>query len=161
MNQNTKNWLVAAGLIAGGVILWKISSGKKVSTAVKETITEPVEIIKSVSKKLVKGSPEAKERMAKLRSMPRKHKTEIKKESAEHPELPKETVEQIVEDHEKKKVEIPIILKKSKAGKKGGNETAKLGKHKGHKSKRGLAQDQKESSNEVHEKHYRKSKRGK
>jgi len=45
-----------------------------------------------------------------------------------------------------------------KAGKKGGLKTAMLGKHKGHKTKKGLVQDQNKISKEVHEKHYRKNK---
>lgn len=40
-------------------------------------------------------------------------------------------------------------------GKKGGEATAKLGPHKGHKSKAGLSQDQKLASDEPHEKAWR------
>lgn len=47
---------------------------------------------------------------------------------------------------------------KKDAGKKGGDATAKLGKHKGHKTKRGLSQDQKKISKEKHEKSFQKSK---
>ena len=40
-------------------------------------------------------------------------------------------------------------------GKKGGEATAALGPHKGHATKRGLAQDQREKSDEPHEKAWR------
>ena len=49
--------------------------------------------------------------------------------------------------------------KKAAAGKKGGDVTADLGKHKGHETKKGLSQDQKLISKEVHEKHFQKSKK--
>lgn len=48
--------------------------------------------------------------------------------------------------------------KMSEAGKLGGEATADLGKHKGHKTKKGLVQDQKLVSKEEHEKHYQRSK---
>jgi len=123
MEQKTKTWLTAIGLILGGIALYKVSSGKKPSTAIKESVQTPIKVVEAAAKtvtRFAKGSPEAKAHMAKLRSMPRKSK--------------------------------------AAAGRKGGNATAKLGKHKGHSTKAGLAQDQKLSSNESHEKHYRQTK---
>ncbi len=49
--------------------------------------------------------------------------------------------------------------KKARAGHKGGVATKKLGKHKGHATERGLAQDQSGESKEEHEEHYRRDKR--
>jgi hypothetical protein len=45
-------------------------------------------------------------------------------------------------------------LSKAEAGALGGEATADLGKHKGHKTKKGLVQDQNKVSKEEHEKHY-------
>jgi len=101
------------------------------------------------AKRFVKGSPEAKEYMKKLSGM--RKKKEFKKEKTEHPELSDKTVEHIVADHQKKK-------KHHKKGSAGGRATARLGKHKGHSTKKGLAQDQKLDSQEKHEKEYRKKK---
>jgi hypothetical protein len=49
-------------------------------------------------------------------------------------------------------------MTKAEAGALGGEATAELGKHKGHKSKKGLVQDQNKVSKEEHEKHYQRSK---
>lgn len=107
--------------------------------------------------------------------------SEVKKETKEHPSLDKETIETIVEDHKEVKKEEPKKvhrnkmtkeeflakmkagrekkkMSKAEAGKLGGEATAELGKHKGHKSKKGLVQDQNKVSKEEHEKHYQKSK---
>jgi hypothetical protein len=120
----------AAKIAAAVGITWiayKIVSGFSKNQTSSEIVKETVEPIsnaasevKKITRKFLKGSPEAKEYMRKLRSMPRKSK--------------------------------------AAAGKKGGEATADLGKHKGHKSKAGLAQDQKMKSKESHEKHYRRTK---
>ena len=105
---------------------------------IKETV-EPVEKaaaeVKKVTKRLLKGSPEAKAHMANLRSKNKTPRGQGKR----------------------------ALKKKSKAeaGKKGGEATADLGKHKGHATKRGLAQDQKKTSSEDWEKNYRKTKSAK
>jgi len=50
-------------------------------------------------------------------------------------------------------------FKKMIAGAKGGKATARKGKHKGHKTKKGLAQDQKRySKKQYHEVRYRRNK---
>lgn len=77
-----------------------------------------------------------------------KEVAEFSKEKKEHPELPDTTIKKIVVDHEKKK----------SGASKGGEATAALGSHKGHKTKKGLGNDQKLQSQEVHEKQYRKKK---
>lgn len=107
--------------------------------------------------------------------------SEVKKETKEHPSLDKETIETIVEDHKEEKKEEPKKvhrnkmtkeeflakmkagkekkkMSKAEAGKLGGEATAELGKHKGHKSKKGLKQDQNNVSKEEHEKHYQNTK---
>lgn len=53
-----------------------------------------------------------------------------------------------------KDVQDKVFFKKAIASSKGGEATAKLGKHKGHKTKKGLAQDQKLISKEEHEVNY-------
>jgi hypothetical protein len=50
------------------------------------------------------------------------------------------------------------ISDKAKAGKLGGEATARLGEHKGHSTKKGLIQDTKYISSQEHEKHYKKTK---
>jgi len=109
----------------------KNESPEKVIKEVVAPVDKVATEVKKVTKRFLKGSPEAKAYMAKIRSMPRKVKaiTGKKKNNS-----------------------------KAEAGKKGGNATADLGKHKGHSTKRGLSQDQKKTSKEKHEKNYRKSK---
>jgi len=128
----------------GYKIVQGLSKNKSASTIVKETvvpITEAATTVKKVTKKFLKGSPEAKEYMRKLRSMPRKKSVpavEMKESNSSEQKSDKVT-----------------------AGKKGGEETASKGSHKGHSTKKGLVQDQSKISVEVHEKHYQKSKKKK
>ena len=100
---------------------------------IKETVA-PIEKaaseVKKVTKRLLKGSPEAKAHMAKLRAKNKTPRGQGKR----------------------------ALKKKAKAGKKGGEATADLGKHKGHNSKKGLKQDQAKISKEEHEKNYQKNK---
>ena len=138
MDDSTKRNIAKVGMFAGlAWIGYKIVSGltsnKSASTIVKETVA-PIEKaaseVKKVTKKFLKGSPEAKAHMAALRAKNKTPRGQGKRS----------------------------LKKKAAAGKKGGEATADLGKHKGHKTKTGLAQDQNKSSQEKHEKHYRKSK---
>lgn len=124
ISRNVAKILAALGLTwVGYKIVTGLSKNQSSSEIVKETV-EPIsnvaESVKKTTKRFLKGSPEAKEYMRKLRSMPRKSK--------------------------------------AAAGKLGGEATARKGKHKGHKTKKGLAQDQKLKSKESHEKHYRRTK---
>jgi len=77
--ENMKKVAVLAGLALGGYFLMKLSKGTSVASSVKQTIEKPVEIIKDVADEVVKvgkkglkyftkGSKEAKDHMAKLRS---------------------------------------------------------------------------------------------
>lgn len=118
-NEKGKKILLIAALAAGAYAAWEMLKGKSPQAAVKNTIekavdapAEAVKTAKKAVKRLVKGSPEAKAHMAKLRE-------------------------------------------KAAAARK----TKKSGGHKGHKTKKGLAQDQKLKSDEKHEKAYRKSKK--
>jgi hypothetical protein len=136
MDDSLKRNIAKIGIFAalswiGYKIISGIASDKSSKEIVKETvapITNAAAEVKKITKKFLKGSPEAKEHMAAIRA-------KIK---------PKDKVE-----------------KKAEAGKKGGEATAKLGKHKGHTTEKGLAQDQTKTSVEVHEKHYQKSKKKK
>ena len=129
IKRNVAKVALFAGLSwIGYKIISGIASNKSSSEIVKETvapITNAAAEVKKITKKFLKGSPEAKAHMAKIRAMPRKKK---------------------------------VVETKAEAGKKGGEATADLGKHKGHKTKKGLSQDQKLISKEPHEKQYRKSK---
>jgi hypothetical protein len=116
MEESTKRNILKVAAYAGVAwITYKIISGiaskKSSSEIIKETvapITETASEVKKITKKFLKGSPEAKEYMAKIRAMPKKKKSE--------------------------------------------------GDHKGHKTKKGLSNDQKLHSQEKHEVAYRKSK---
>ena len=71
--------------------------------AVVAIVASPV---KQKASHLVKGSPEAKAFMAAMRAKVGKKKdcgAECKKESKEHPKLPKKVIRQIVKDHAAKK----------------------------------------------------------
>ena len=122
-----------AKLLMWGAAAWvgyKAISGlankKSPEKIIKETV-EPVEKaaaeVKKVTKKFLKGSPEAKAHMAKLRAKNKTPRGQGKR----------------------------ALKKKAKKV---------AGKHKGHKTKRGLAQDQKKVSKEEHEKAYQKNKSG-
>ena len=132
-----------AKLLMWGTAAWvgyKAISGladkKSPEKIIKETV-KPIEKaaaeVKKTTKKFLKGSPEAKAYMAKLRSKNKTPRGQGKR----------------------------ALRKKAAAGKKGGEATADLGKHKGHKTKKGLAQDQKKVSKEKHEKAYQKAKKKK
>jgi len=115
-----------------------LANNKSPEKIIKETV-KPIEKaaveVKKVTKRLLKGSPEAKAHMANLRSKNKTPRGQGKR----------------------------ALKKKSKAeaGSKGGEKTASKGKHKGHNSKKGLKQDQAKISKEVHEKHYQKVKKKK
>lgn len=118
---------------------WKVTKGiaekKSSSEIVKETvapITNVAAEVKKVTKKFLKGSPEAKEYMRSLREKGKNVKRGEGKRA-----------------------------KKKAAGKLGGEATADLGEHKGHETSEGLKQDQSKVSKELHEKHYQKSKKKK
>lgn len=138
-------------------IIQGLSKNQSATQIVSETV-KPIEKaaseIKSISRKLLKGSPEAKERMRKLREMnktPRgQGKRALRKKSISVPAV--EMKESNSSEQKSDKVT---------AGEKGGEATAAKGRHKGHKSKQGLSQDQSKTSSEKHEKHYRKSKKKK
>jgi len=143
MEDSLKRNIVKVGLFAG--IAWigynivkGFSKNKSPSEIVKETVA-PIENaaaeVKKVTKKFLKGSPEAKKFMAEMRAKNHTPRGQGKR----------------------------ALRRKSKAaaGKIGGDKTADLGEHKGHSTKKGLAQDQNKSSQEVHEKHYRKNKKTK
>jgi len=140
--RNIAKIAAAVGLTwIGYKIVTGLSKNQSATQIVQETV-KPIEKaaaeVKSISKKLLKGSPEAKERMSRLRSMQKKKSVpavEMKESNSSEQKSDKVT-----------------------AGKKGGNATAKLGKHKGHSTKAGLVQDQKKGSKEKHEKHYRQTK---
>ena len=156
---------------------------------IKETV-KPIEKaaveVKKVTKRLLKGSPEAKAHMANLRSknktprgqgkraLKKKAKKDMygntiptnkKDRDAQYKQIVKQQREE-EETRSKKSIELSLkkddrglIVEKKKAGKKGGDKTASKGKHKGHNSKKGLKQDQAKISKEVHEKHYQKVKK--
>ncbi len=143
-------------------IVQGLTSNKSTSQIVKETVA-PVEKvaseIKKTTKRLLKGSPEAKEYMAKIRSKNKTKRGEGKRAMrkkklrfmGESEYEPTKEQKSMVKDAQ-------ALMDKAEAGKKGGEATADLGKHKGHKTKRGLSQDQKLVSKEMHEKHFQKSK---
>ena len=161
MEDSLKRNIVKVGLFAG--LAWigynlvrGFSKNKSPSEIVKETVA-PIENaaaeVKKVTKKFLKGSPEAKKFMADLRAKnhtPRGQGKRAKKKSNSVPAV--EMKESNSSEQKSDKVT---------AGKQGGDQTAKLGEHKGHTSKKGLAQDQTKTSIEVHEKHYRQSKKKK
>jgi len=89
--ENIKNVAVLAGIALGGYFLFKISKGNSVTTSIKQTVEKPAEIIKDVAdevvkvgkkglKYLTKGSQEAKDYMAKLRSGKKKSNSMSKSE---------------------------------------------------------------------------------
>lgn len=136
-----------------------LSKNQTATEIVKETV-QPIEKaaseIKSISKKLLKGSPEAKERMKKLREMnktPRGQGVRAKRRAAKV-SVPAVEMKESNSLQEQKSDKVT-------AGEKGGEATAAKGQHKGHKTKSGLGQDQSKTSSEKHEKHYRKSKKKK
>lgn len=69
-------------------------------------------------------------------------------------EVVKEVVEEVSDNVDKVIPKSIAGNKKSKSGEKGGEATARKGKHKGHKTKRGLSQDQKRRSSEEWERKY-------
>ena len=77
--ENMKKFAVLAGVALGGYFLYKLSKGTFVASSIKQTVEKPVEIVKEVADEVVKigkkglkyfkkGSKEAKDQMAKLRS---------------------------------------------------------------------------------------------
>lgn len=181
-----KGLVSALALGFGAVALSRmIFKKEKVETAVKKTIETPVKVaekvvevvgdsaneVKKVSKRLIKGSPEAKERMAKMRASPNFKRKRGTGKRAMAKKLSLAKVNDFIKDEVKGAKEYTETglndlasdekshakkLKKIKAGKLGGQATARLGNHKGHKSKRGLAQDQKKESSETWEQRYQK-----
>lgn len=145
--EQIKKVAFVLGVLVGGYTVYRLfrNTSKPISfkEAVKETVNDvidiPVKVVEE-AKKVADNSPRKKKRA-------KKKKSEFSKEKSEHPELPDKTIKKIVSDHEKKK------SRKKSRGKK-----SKLGMHKGHKTKKGLSNDQKLKSQEVHEKAYRKRK---
>ena len=161
MKEEQKKILVFAGALLGAYALYKLLVDKKSPTkAVSESVEVVTDTAKKVVKKaayLIKGSPEAKEHMKKLASMRGKNKKKTKAI----------TDEQIIKKHNLKgkaaeAVRSGKVIKKKKKkirGEAGGKATATKGPHKGHKTKKGLSQDQKRISKEKHEKQYQKKKK--
>ena len=190
-----------------------LANNKSPEKIIKETV-KPVEKavkeVKKVTKRLLKGSPEAKAHMANLRSKnktPRgqgkralkkkakagkKIKIEIQRAEGEGNDnydkhsfssidaaekymnslrVPEKGIEKFDvwlngekffrmehgDDNIRAFINRKKVSSKAEAGKKGGEATADLGKHKGHTSKKGLKQDQAKVSKEEHEKNYQKS----
>lgn len=153
MDDSQKKFFQILGVAAGAYVAYRILKGDTVEKAITAPIKTIIDAgeetgkqIKKTVKKLVKGSPEAKAHMDKLRSVrkSKKSKSEKKKNKA-------------VTDTE-------IIKKYSLKGKakedvlNGVVVEDKKEDHKGHKTKKGLSQDQKLVSKEKHEKNYRKTK---
>jgi len=135
MDQNLKKILTIAGVALGAYALYKVLEGDKPKDAVEAAVKVPVKVVETTAKKieqvgrrLIKGSAEAKEHMQKLADM---RKQIGRKQGGKN--------------------------KKKSPQEKGGEATAKLGKHKGHATKKGLAQDQKLTSQEPHEVDYQKT----
>ena len=84
MDDSLKRNIAKIGIFAalswiGYKIISGIASDKSSKEIVKETvapITNAAAEVKKITKKFLKGSPEAKEYMRNLRSMPRKNKSE-------------------------------------------------------------------------------------
>ena len=147
MDDSLKRNIAKIGIFAalswiGYKIISGIASDKSSKEIVKETvapITNAAAEVSKITKKFLKGSPEAKAHMAAIRA-------KIKKKPATDSEVIKANN---LTEKEAEKV---------KVGKIGGDQTATKGEHKGHSTKKGLVQDQNKISKEVHEKHYRKNK---
>jgi hypothetical protein len=149
MDPSVKRNLIKAGIFAGVAwigysIIKGISKNQSVETIVKESVAPAIAVTEGASQvvkkaaKFLKGSPEAKEYMKNLRE-----KAKSKKKPATDSEVIKENK---LEGKEAEKV------------KEGLPEVKKENNHKGHDTKRGLAQDQKLISKEKHEKAYQKKK---
>lgn len=153
--RNLAKIATAVGL---GWIAYKVVKGlsnNQTATQIVSETVKPIENvaseIKKTTKKLLKGSPEAKARMAALREKGKGVKRGEGKR-AKRKKSKSSAVEMKESNSSEQKSD------KVNAGEKGGEATAALGKHKGHSSKKGLVADQKKTSKEKHEKHYRKTK---
>lgn len=114
-----------------------VETGKEiVEAAVKpvETVTHPVKAAKKVASPAQQAVRDAFAAQARARAAARRQGKTITPN-----QLPSDTSDMVM----------------ALRGKKGGEATAKLGPHKGHSSKRGLAQDQERKSQEPHEKGWR------
>lgn len=135
MDERTARILKIAGAIAAGIVAYKVIFQKtRVSTATKQVLTEPVKSVESVLKTTKTGL----KHFVKGSQEAKDHMASLRARAKGKPRKKKNT--------------------KAQAGRKGGEQTAKLGAHKGHTSKKGLAQDQTKLSNEVHEEHYQTTK---
>ena len=178
MNTSIKRNIAKVAIM--GALAWAsfriikgISKKESASVIIEKTVApieDTVKEVKKISKKFIKGSPEAKEYMAKLREKGKgikrgegkkmlkiSSKKNIEYEIADVGAGGKEYNIKQSEGYKKameKKSGFPEHdkllkkLEKSKSSK----------KHKGHKSKKGLSLDQKKKSSEKHEKQYRKNK---
>jgi hypothetical protein len=137
------------GLFLGGYTIYRLLRNvprtKTLSKAVKATVDDVIEIPEKVVdevKKAVKIKPKKSHFHT---NKPFKH--DQNPLSAKNKKL-----------YDKNPKEKNRVGKTNKSRSKGGRVTAKLGKHKGHKTKKGLSNDQKLDSVEKHEKAYRKKK---
>lgn len=144
MNKGLGKLILIAGL-GLGVLYFLRSDNKKVSNSeIKKETKEHPSLDKETIETIVKDhKEEKKEEPKKKRVLSEERKQRLREQLAKGRARQKE-------NREKRK------LTKAEAGALGGEATAELGKHKGHKSKKGLNQDQKLVSKEEHEKHYQK-----
>ena len=171
MDPDVKRNLVKVGIFAGlawiGYSIVKgVSKNESVESIVKESVAPVAAVTEGASKvvkkatRFLKGSPEAKKFMDDLRAKRKSKLTDSK-------------VDELIKDEKKgaaeyEKVGLPNIAKDEKKhekilekieAKKEKRKYVKSGKHKGHKTKRGLAQDQRLVSKEEHEVAYQNKKK--
>lgn len=128
MDQKTMNVLKVIGIGVGLVAVYKLFlEGKKPKDAVKESVSLPVDVVKDAANIVINTGKKL------IKGSP-------------------EAKARMKELASKRK---HIGRRKNSPQSKGGKATAALGAHKGHKTKKGLSQDQKKSSQEKHEKEYR------
>lgn len=133
LSKDQKNTIVTGILYAGlAFFLYNVTKGKSVKKSAKDTFKAPVEAVDAI----VTEVKQAVEPVVKAAA-----KGKVSKE---------EFLRRMKTGREKR------ALTKSEADSKGGRATAAKGAHKGHKSTKGLAQDQELKSEEEHEKAYRK-----
>jgi hypothetical protein len=175
MNPDTKKILFFGGLILFGISVWKILKGKSPKKAVKETIQAPIDItakvVETVIEPLKKDDPvdKATEHPDVLGAGAKKRKSKKIADSRTRwhyaqkhfnkgfTQLTLAEAQLVNSDMVAHGYKLSKDEPTKKEIKKELKEMHKS-KHKGHKTKRGLSQDQKRKSKESWEKSYRKNK---
>jgi len=156
--ENFRKVAVLVGLSVGAYAIYRMLSKKEpITKSISKAIENPV--FKAAQNVLKKGSAEEKSAMSILRSK-RKNKGGRKKGSKKKKRSAAVTDEKIIKKHKLKGKAAEAVRSGDPNYKADGRSKKKKiispTSHKGHKTKRGLAQDQKRISKEVWEQRYRK-----